>query len=422
MASTLYIQMPPKSVADVTPGWNEHAFPFCLVSGDKRPLQHGRQNLQDLREFSSNATQVVLLLASSDVSFFNVDVPPMPMQKLRSALPNLLEEQLLVDPSELLFVCSNPVDSRCDVAVVSRTWMETLLQMSKVLDARKLSAFPSALALPWQSDQISAALEPVVGIDDELMLSVKTSMQFAAGIPIFTGAENLNSEQAAKALGTLELFTGGNKVQLFVDPQIKSIFDQLSATNENLEVKSLDWSHKVVSDLPPMLNLFSLLVQENQASFDWGKWRWSIILATSIVLISILGLNWEWYRLKTEAASLNASLISTYKNLFPNETSLRDPLLQLQQKINQSKKLAGQSTEEDFLVMSGQLAQAWQSAHPQGAQLAGLEYKEKSLIAKPKNSGEVQVDQLRSALREYGLKLSVKDGSYFVTRDNGSEK
>jgi type II secretory pathway component PulL len=139
-------------------------------------------------------------------------------------------------------------------------------------------------------------------------------------------------------------------------------------------------------------------------------------------VISISALNWEWYRLKSEANALNTSLLATYKNLFPDERSMRDPLLQIQQKINLSKKLAGQSTEEDFLVMSGQFSQAWQLAHPQGTQLAGLEYKERSLFAKAKNSSEVQVESLRTALREYGLKLELKEGNYKISRDEGSSK
>lgn len=422
MASTLYIQMPPKSVAEATPDWSEHAFPFCLASGDRRPLQQGRQNFQDLRDLATSANQVVLYLASSDVSFFDIEVPPMPLQKLRNALPNLLEEQLLSDPSELLFVCNAPVNGRCNVAVVSRSWMETLLAAAKVLDARKLSAYPSSLGLSQEEGAVVASFEAVQGADEHYILSVKTEACFASGIPVFCGSEKFNEAQAAKTLNSLDLFCAGKKVQFFVENQIQAIFAHAVGDNPLLELHSIDWSRKIAADLPPTLNLFSLLVQENQASFDWNRWRWPVILVSSILLVNILALNWEWYRLKTEASSLNRSLISTYKNLFPNESSIRDPLLQLQQKINQSKRAAGQSTEEDFLVMSGQLAQAWQTAHPQGQVLMSLEYKDRTLFVKPKNSNEVQIDPLRSALREHGLKIDLKEGTYLVSRDDGSKK
>ena len=68
--------------------------------------------------------------------------------------------------------------------------------------------------------------------------------------------------------------------------------------------------------------------------------------------------------------------------------------MQIAAKINQSKKLAGQSTEEDFLVLSGQLAQAWQTAFPQqsGTVLESMEYREKFLFVKPKTPAEVQIE------------------------------
>lgn len=424
MASTLYIQMPPKSVADTTVGWQDHAFPFCLASADKRPMQHGRQNLNDLKELARSANQTILLVASSDVSFFDVEVPPMPIQKLRTALPNLLEEQLLVDPSELLFVCGNPVNSRCTVAVVGRIWTEALLAAAQVLDARKLSAYPLALSLPQDPDTASVAIEHVLGAEDQIMLSVKLSSQSCAGLTLSLGRSE--SANVGTALSSIGLFCRGRNLKLFVEnsmllPTQKAV--EANSLDVNIiQVEVLDWSHKIAADLPPLLNLFSLLVQENQASFDWPKWRWTVALTACIGLVSVFGLNFEWFRLKSEASALNGSLLATYKNLFPQENSLRDPLLQLQQKIEQSKRMAGQSTEEDFLVMSGQLAQAWQTAHPQGIQLANLEYKDRSLIAKPKNVGEVQVDNLRSALREYSLKLEVKDGNYKIWRDDGSGK
>ena len=80
----------------------EQAFPFCLASSERRLQQHGRQNLHDLKVLASSASQVTCCWRS-DVSIFAIDVPPMALAKLKAALPNLLEEQALTDPSELYF-------------------------------------------------------------------------------------------------------------------------------------------------------------------------------------------------------------------------------------------------------------------------------------------------------------------------------
>ena len=424
MASTLFIQVPPRSVADEMPDWREQAFPFCLASAERRLQQHGRQNLQDLIPLARSANQVVLLLASSDVAFFMLEVPPMAPQKLKAALPNLLEEQVLSDPSELLFASVTAGDGRLAVATVQRAWMEELYLAVQVLEPRKLAAYPISLGLSLVEGAVSVLLETAWPQMGGVVLSWKTAALEVSGISLH-GTSSADDVRAA--LQSLELFCKGKSVDLAVDTQLQTTLESELEASSGLkpaQIYNADWTRKIASDFPSSLNLCADLVQENAAGFDWMKWRWSVSLLGLIVVISLFGLNWEWYRLKSEANNLSASLSASYRALFPNEAGLRDPLLQLQQKINQSKKLAGQSTEEDFLVMSGQLAQAWQVAFPQqsGTALESMEYREKSLFVKPKNAAEVQIDPLRSALREYGLRVEAKDGLYRVSRDEGSAK
>lgn len=425
MASTLFIQVPPRSVADETPDWREQAFPFCLASSERRLQQHGRQNLHDLKALASSASQVTLLLAASDVSIFAIDVPPMAPQKLKAALPNMLEEQVLTDPSELYFATAEIGDGRVAAATVEKTWMEELYLAVQVLEPRKLAAFPISLGLPLVQDKVSVLMEAAWPQMDGVSLSWKLAPLNVSGLTLH-GAST--ADDVRSALQSLDLFFRAKAVDLAVDAQLQAVVEsELEANHTSLiigQVHHADWMRKISSDYPSSLNLCADLVQENAAGFDWMKWRWSIGLLSSIVLVSLFGLNWEWYRLKSEANALGASLSASYRTLFPNEAGLRDPILQLQQKINQSKKLAGQSTEEDFLVLSGQLAQAWQTAFPQqlGTVLESMEYREKALFVKPKNPAEVQIETLRSSLRDYGLRVEMKDGLYKVTRDEGKVK
>ncbi|WMW79093.1 type II secretion system protein GspL [Undibacterium cyanobacteriorum] len=425
MASTLFIQIPPRVVVEEQSDWRESAFAFCLASTERHLQQHGRQNLQDLISIARSASQVVLLLASSDVALFSVEVPPMSPQKLKAALPNLLEERVLEDTADLIFASTPIVDGQCTVAAVQRAWMESLYALVSVLEPRKVAAFPLAFGLPLVNEMASVLLEPAGSHGSNLLVSIKTNAAEVAGLALQAQEESVSSSSLLEILKTVSILSKGLPLELALDNHLQHAFDGIDETHKHeLQIVrqfNADWSTKISSEFPHSLNLLAELVAENSVSFDWPKWRWSIGLAAAILLCGLFGLNWEAYQLRSEATALNASLRTNYQQLFPNETGLRDPILQLQQKINQSKKLAGQSTDDDFLVLSGQLALAWQSAHPQqqGAPLASMEYRERALFIKPKNSNDIQLDALRSALREQGLKIDAKDGLYKVSRNEG---
>lgn len=446
MASTLYIQIPSKSAAEVAArgeleSWEEWTLPFCLASAEKAVLQQGRQRLSDLRTLVQAASQVVLLLSTSDVNLLRVKVPPMPFAKIKQALPNLLEEQVLVDASELMFVALPPQDAQCTVAIISRVWLERIYAAVQVLGARRISAFASAAGLPQEGEESSVQIEiaqfcdanstnDVGGADlSTLSLSVKTPDQLVAGLSLDMNA--LVHQPAAMSkdiLESLQILVPHADVHFFLDTRFPAtVSDALKAglaEGRNAKFSDLAWQNKIAGLLLSTPDLFSVLNQEGQKSFDWMRWRWSIGITVLIVTISLLGLNWEWWKLQRETNGLRASINSTYKNTFPNETAIREPLVLMQQKINAAKKLAGHSTNDDFLVLSAKFGQSWdQSLGQSGTTMVShAEYREHSLFVKPKNMSEVPIDKLRAALKQQNLKLEVKDGMLKVGVDIGDTR
>ena len=464
MASTLYLQLPARAATAVTAAvgtfsttgadaqWREFLFPYCVASAEKNILQQGKLGLAALSSLAKDFTQVVVLVSASDVTMLKVTVPPMPFAKLKLALPNLLEEQLLADPADLLFIAAPPVDGSCVVAVVSRSWMEQLSRLCESFPVRKISAYSIAPVLPadlpidlssntkdsqslnanlntrLNTTKTSVLIESMQDTHEGFDLSVYTQGQQAAGLYLDVSHSASHPEAFNDAIwNALQLFAPQGDLTIYVEPSLTPALQKNTAlfqdTTQERTVHFLpiDWKCKLASISSRSLDLFSSLQLEGKKTFDWMRWRWSLILGTCAVLVTVLGLNWEWWTLQRESDLIRASLLSSYKTSFPNETVIRDPLAQMQQKINTAKKLTGQSSNDDFLVLSGLFAQAWEQtlgALPV-ASVAAMEYRERSLYVTPKNMADVPLDRLRSGLKERSLILDVKEGILKISVDTG---
>lgn len=443
MASTLYLQLPSKSVAASLDAWTDHAWHYCVAT-DKQVLESGHKNIAGLTTLGVNVQRLVLLVATCDVSFFAVKVPPIPFAKIKLALPNLLEEQVLSEPSELLFIPSPPQDGVCQVAVVAKSWMEQVFAAVRVLGINHVNAYTVAEAMGGGADTAILAVESALSgqavfdfsvrpaaviktegnAGDELSLPAGLSLDLRA-YQREQDAQNLTSGFASAVQQAVQLLVPEGDFILFADAQLEPVLQgdtELNALQPRLQkIQKFDWTTKIAGLTNASLDLFANLRVEGKHSVDWKRWRWSLGLSGLIVLVVMLGLNLEWWKLQREYDAVRNSTTTTYKTAFPNETVIRDPLAQLQQKMSAARKLTGQSSSDDFLVLGAQFAQVWDMVV--GAQMSAtvnsVEYREKSLWVTPKAGTDVPVDRLRAALKEKNLSLDVKEAVLKVSVEIG---
>lgn len=428
MASTLYILLPSKAVARASPDWMKRARPFALVSDDGAIVQQGQQTLAELRGLAMIARQVTLLLAASDVSLMTVKVPSMSAAKLKTALPNLIEDQLLEDSSELILLSNAPVNGMCTIAAVDRSWMEFLHAQMQIIEAKKLTAYSLSMTISTDSDAMTAIIEPDEQVTE---LAFRHAGRIGAGLTV---NDNLKvgafTDAAEPILKTLSLFATDSQVKVFIPADYMEIFQQLvkkdDALAQHFNFQALEWKTRISGLSATSIDLMSSVSHDNQLSFDWGKWRWSLGLAAAAAILNLAGLNFQWLSMKREAQGLSDSLVQTYRTNFPKETVILDPLAQMQQKINLSRKIAGQSTQEDFLVLAAQFAQVWDMAiggKQPAPSVVSMEYKEHSLLVKTKATGLLPLEQLRTGLQEHVLILvSSTDGVLQVKSGRGERK
>ena len=432
MASTLYILLPSKAHAfelELEQGdWVKQARPFALISDEGNIVQKGQQSLLDLKELATSSRQVILLLAASDVSLIPVKVPPMSAAKLKTALPNLIEDQLLADPAELILLSNAPVNGVCTIAAVDRSWMESLHAQMQMLGARKLLAYSLSMTMKTEPEALAAIIDTE---GDVAELAFRRDGQIGAGLSLNQNANSTSTlDSAHQILQTLNLFANEINVKVSVAAESLEIYQHAAGNDETFakgfSFQAIDWNTRIGGIGASSIDLMSSVSHDNQTSFDWSKWRWPLGFAAAALILNLAGLNFQWFSMKREAQGLRDSLTQTYRGSFPNDKVILDPLAQMQQKINLSKKIAGQSTPEDFLVLAAQFGQVWDAAiaaKEPAPSVLSMDYRERSLFVKIKSSNLLPLDQLRTGLQEHALTLvSSADGVLQIKSSWGDKK
>jgi general secretion pathway protein L len=371
----------------------------------------------------------VLLLAASDVTLLRVQVPPLSAARLKAALPNLVEEQLIADPSGCVVVAGGLSDGLRTVAVVQRAWLELLTKTLNAFGARRIAALPAQLCLPYQPGQqdqpgsVAAAInEQGADIDVTLRLSEQDGIGLMIA-PVLSQAEGRDRHEASaqEMIRTLCAVVPEAPITLYV-PQLalrtyQETINHTVALAKRINVFADNWSHWIAGAQGTALDLMTGLGAGSSPRLDWRAWRWPLALAAAVLVINATALNIDWWRMKGEANLLRTTIIQIYKSAYPKESVIIDPVAQMRQKIAIGKRDSGLPAADDFTAISAAFGEAWASVMPGKAvpAIATLEYRERSLFVqfKPALSrvegpnAEAPTQQMKAALAERGLSLSL---------------
>jgi general secretion pathway protein L len=406
--------LPSKAVADSASHVIDLFCHFALVADNGVIEREGDSILSHLVDPITQAQRVVLLLAASDVNILHVKVPPMSAARLKAALPNLVEDQLISDPTECVMVAGAPTDGLRMVAVVNRVWLDLLLKVLLELGARNVAAVPAQLCLPYEEGKVSAAVSE---LNDDIDVTVRFSEEEGVGLAI---VPDRHDTIANDVLLTLSSVVPEVSVSLYVKearmPAYKAALAD-SALAERCEVFADGWKHWIEGAKKTSINLMAGLGVSGSPSIDWAQWRWPLRIAAALVVINLLGLNIQWLRLKHEATSLRTSMIQTFKQAYPKEPVMADPVAQMRSRIAQAQHEAGQSAPDDFIALAAVFGEEWRNAL-QGSNtpgIAALEYADRSLLVRLKSDGSAPTQQMKTALAGRNLSLTEqKPGEWLI--------
>jgi len=422
--NTLYIRLPSKAAADSAPDWLSLPCPYAQALDGGAIGRQGAASLSGLSPTIAGSQRVVLLLAASDVTLLRVKVPPMSAARLKAALPNMAEDQLLSDPAECALAAGGISDGLRTIAVVQRAWLDTLAGTLVGFGAQRLAALPAQLCLPYPSDppgSVAAAIneheagEQGTCIDLALRLSEHDGIGLAIK-PVLSQAEGTDSHESAahEVIRTLHAVAPAAPVVLYV-PQssvraYQDAANQAGAPSERISVIADNWPLWITGASGATLDLLAGMGAASGPAPDWRAWRWPMALAAAVLVINAAALNIDWWRMKSEAGLLRATMIQVYKSAYPKESVIVDPIAQMQQKIASAKRDSGLAAPDDFTTVTAAFGEAWANAMPSAGITAApaiiaLEYRERSLFVRLRPVAEAATQQMKAALAKRDLAL-----------------
>lgn len=395
--STLYIRHPSKAASDADTVLEVPPCLFALVADNGAIEREGSATLAALSDAIRQAKRVVLLLAASDVSLLRVKVPPLSSARLKAALPNLVEDQLMSDPADCAFVAGPLSDGLRTVAVVQRAWLERLSGALTVQGARQLTVLPAQLCLPHQPGAATAAIAECAHETD---ITLRLSQQEGIGLSVTASGAAAMPE----VVTTLRMIVPQLPLTLYVPPASVGSYQQIASESGDagLNVLPDSWSHWVTGANNLGLDLMVGLGAGAGPQTDWRPWRWPLGLALLLLMVNLFGLNLDWLRMKREAGLLRAGMTQTFQATFPKEQVIVDPMAQMRQKLAAAKHDAGQLAADDFTALAATFGDAWssvmQSRKDAVPAIATLEYRERSLLVRFKPGADAPATEMSAAL------------------------
>lgn len=405
-ASIAYLRLPPRSAVDHAQAIDHLALPFAVAARGKL-LQTGVTSLSAPSPALVAAHTVVLLLAASDVTLLRVEVPPLPAHRLPLAMPALVEDRLIGDVTECVMAAGRDQGGWRTVAVVQREWLLAWVSSLHDLGVHRLRALPVQLCVPLQLDDLTAALM-VTG--DAAELVVRFGTDEGIGLALNNSDDVTLPDQVLALLATL---AGQRAVDFSLPADFIGELESALASNRHTvrlgALRELHWTNLIdaASDAGPDLMLG--VDKSGASSIRWQHWRWPLWLAMLLVLVNIVALQINLWRLRSEVDDLTAAMSYTYRRAFPNETVVVDPLVQMQRKIAALHRQAGEPVPEDFLSLAAAFGDVWPVMQTQagiGAQsIAALTYRDQTLEVRFKPDIKPSVEGVQSAFAARGLQV-----------------
>jgi len=367
-----------------------------------RPLRTATASLSELAPQVTQVSQVVLLLAASDVTLLRIAVPPLSATRLRAALPSLIEEFVIGDTAECAIAAGAEADGQRLIAVCDRAWLKNWIDALRQSGARRIHVLPISLCLPSPNSHLSAALFQYA---HRYELALRLSDHEGIGLAVDVDDEIQLPNAVAQLIVTL---AGNHPVSLSVPAAQVALFEKWIDVEQlsQITLTEQQWSDWIAASAKVSVDLISAFEGNQRAAFPWREWRWPIALAAAASLVNIAAINADWWRLRSEGQQLRDEITDIYRRSFPNETVVLDPLAQIKQKIAASRQASGQLNTSDFVVLASALGEVWREAGNVLRAIDALDYRDGMLTIKLKKAAQVSLAAMRSPLATRELQLT----------------
>ncbi|WP_233832987.1 type II secretion system protein GspL [Paraburkholderia sp. ZP32-5] len=473
--STLIVLLPPRDPAVPSQEWQLPELPFTLLDKSGRTQRAGRSALALL----PRASTTVLMVAARDLLLMPAMLPPLRGPKLRQALPNIVEDQLIQDPQTChIAVDPQPLaDGRQLLAIADRGWFRFICEAFTAAGHRSLRAVPVTRCLPQAAvvetladvaetaaaevrepalagatsaaasppadapvlapdvpsivPLVAAVLGAVVQTAPALLLEGAVESAVESGVPrvelaIARGAQGEGFAAPANAVNaTLAALAGAAPVSLYMLTEVPGNEPSLAATSPGRLAAHVHGA----SPLPfEQLARRALECRFDLCQFEFASQPWRldratlrrlrlpIALAAAALIIAVIGANVQWLMLARQRDAINTQMTELFLNTFPKTTVVLDAPDQMSRQLQQLRVAAGELSPEDFLSLADGLARSLSPLPVNG--IAALDYHEHRLDVTFKPEVKVDADFTKRLARN-GLNGAIDSSTGKWTIRNG---
>jgi general secretion pathway protein L len=370
------------------------------------------------------ASMVDIVFDSADVFVTAIEAPKLSDAKLRQALPNLLEDRLLSESSDLHYAFEPPARAsgsttlaaqpKIAVSVIDRGLLTRALDVFNETGIRVRAAYSEIYSVPAPAAGVLAVRA------DHGRGIVRSGRHEGFAFDLEGAGLPAPVALAVRQLGVKRLWVfGRDAAKLQALGRESGV--QIDVSQRDVDLSATDTGVNLLQGPFAQGGLFGGLSIAGLQKVSFATLKAPLIWAAAAIATFLIGMNAYALKLENEASGLRTQMETAFRSAFPSYSSVPDPVLMTQRELGGLRARAGLSSADDFSVLNAQLAQLLSTA-PLGS-VAGLEFREGSLKVKFK-PGTADNPGLQNALRaqaiQQGLNLRFEaDGSARLTPSGG---
>ncbi|MDQ7015829.1 MAG: type II secretion system protein GspL [Gammaproteobacteria bacterium] len=352
------------------------------------PIQNGSLSDAALHARGQN---VLLLVSGNEVLLTHAHVPSKNRSRVLSAIPFALEESLIDDVDELHFAIGEADGDEYPVAVISKRYLEDLLEQLNAVGLRPQTLLPEPLALAEAHEGWSLLVDEQRAIIRQAGLK-GFSIEIEALPELLNSALDFADTEAPQRLSVYHCGEADdlnlNTLPLAIDYHRCS--HPLEQLNDRLEKPAINLLQGQYRRQDPLQKL-------------WQPWKQPLAIAALLLLTSSIGMLLQHQQLGKQEQQLRSEIEQTFRATFPNVKRVVNARAQMKTRL---KKLrSGQGNLHGLLPLLVSSAQPL--AQAKNIQLNGLNFR-KGYLDLEVNTAQLQaLDSLKRQLEQRQLRVKI---------------
>lgn len=340
---------------------------------------------------------VYLVAPAAQMLTLEAQMPAMPSQRMRQALPYALEEQIAGDVEQMHFAHgSRSSEGVVPVVAVEHERMREWLQLCDEAQLRPQGLYNDALSLPWREGSWTLLLE-----SDGGLLRTGQYSGYALDAEQWPSLLALGWEgRDAAVVDTLVVLDAREDGE---GPALPSLIDA------NIEHEHCEYPLRQLCqgrEGNPVNLLQGKYSRREKAGRLWAPWR-----ATAALLGLFLGIHLAWavydyLKLSSQDEALYGETVALFRQTFPEVQNIANPRVQMERELT---ALRTGGTASAFATLMGRTGEAL--GESSGVSLRGLRYRQGQLELELELDSLPQLDGLRARLESHPLAVEVRNAS-----------